>query len=236
MFDLKKKEKIFALCLCLLGYVCVYRIRAFRGQNSWLTRADDEPQHEFWIRIPQNQSETLTLCQVDTYCTPTVGIHSFFLVCFSLFLFFSKLSKWSKLHIFLPILVFSFFKAKKKKCMLKTIRLKKYYNYFKILSLKTSLVLHHLSSQDSLSCCLHIFTGKNKMRNRSRKCFLVVNDCFCHYRWDTDIPTALWSCKSGINCLTMALLLCWTDVGLMWTWEWSLWAMKHVSSLKQDVC
>ncbi len=63
--DVWFEKKVVALCLRLLGYVCVYRIRAFRGQDSWLTRADDEPQHEFWIRIPQNQSKALTLCQVD---------------------------------------------------------------------------------------------------------------------------------------------------------------------------
>ncbi len=63
MFDLKKK-KLLNVYACLVMSVFTEYGR-FRGQDSWLTRADDEPQHEFWIRIPQNQSKALTLCQVD---------------------------------------------------------------------------------------------------------------------------------------------------------------------------
>jgi len=88
--------------------------------------------------------------------------------------------------------------------------------------LKTSLVSHYLSS---LYPIVYIFfTEKQDQENG-----FVANGCFCHYRWETDIPTASWSCKIGTNCVSMALLLCWTDVGLMWTWVWSLWAMRHVS-------
>lgn len=47
-------------CLFLLSG----RVRAFRGQNPRPAGADDEPQYEFWVGIPANQSEEIALRQV----------------------------------------------------------------------------------------------------------------------------------------------------------------------------
>ena len=53
-------------------FVSILRLRSIWGQNPWPTRADDEPQHEFRVRVPANQSETLPLCQVGNGAFLTV--------------------------------------------------------------------------------------------------------------------------------------------------------------------
>ncbi len=95
-------------------------------------------------------------------------------------------------------------------------------------SLKTNLISHHLAYQDSLSCCLHILLKNKKNRRYFFSCEWLVS-VITDGILISQQPLITWTVSPWH-------LLCGTDIGLMWTWVWSLWEMRHVSSLERDVC